>query len=309
VQRVIERTLNLLAFLLTADRPVTADEIRVTVAGYDHESDQAFHRTFERDKDLLRRLGVPLELVPTDAWEVELGYVIPGDDWELADPGLTDDERTAVLLAAQAVRFGGQAAGADALFKLGGARSGGGGEPLAADLGLDTASIEAAFHSVADRRELIFEYTGSLRTIFPYGLVHRRGHWYVVGPEVVDPGVVKAFRLDRAGGPRSGENRGVFERPPGFKASEAIPNAPWEAGADDLEAVVRFDADVAWLAERHLSPDAVSTHLEDGSLEVQMPVSAPGAFLGWIVGFEDRAEIISPPQLRERFLELVRAGS
>lgn len=70
MQRVVERILNLLAFLLTVNRAVTADEIRHTVAGYDQETDVAFRRTFERDKDLLRSLGVPLRLVFTDRWEV-----------------------------------------------------------------------------------------------------------------------------------------------------------------------------------------------------------------------------------------------
>ncbi len=109
MQRVIERILNLLAFLLTAGRPVTADEIRHTVAGYEQEGDEAFRRTFERDKDLLRGLGIPLRLAFTDRWEVEQGYVVPIEDYALEDPGLTDEERTALWLAAQVVRIGGLA--------------------------------------------------------------------------------------------------------------------------------------------------------------------------------------------------------
>ena len=57
MKNVLERLLNLLACLLTAGRPVTADEIRHTVAGYEDKSDEAFHRMFERDKDLLREMG------------------------------------------------------------------------------------------------------------------------------------------------------------------------------------------------------------------------------------------------------------
>ncbi len=87
MKRVIERLLNLLAFLLTAGRPVSAEEIRLTVAGYDQENDEAFRRMFERDKDLLRNMGIPLELRPTDVWEVEFGYVVPRDEYELPDPG------------------------------------------------------------------------------------------------------------------------------------------------------------------------------------------------------------------------------
>ena len=120
MQKVIERILNLLAFLLTVGRPVTADEIRHTVKGYDQPSDEAFRRTFERDKDLLRSLGVPLTTTFTDVWEVEMGYVVPSDQLLLDDPGFTDEERTALLLAAEAVRFGGQPTQLDALFKRSG---------------------------------------------------------------------------------------------------------------------------------------------------------------------------------------------
>ena len=88
MKNVLERLLNLLACLLTADRPVPAEEIRYTVAGYEGKSDDAFHRMFERDKDLLREMGVPLELRPTDVWEVEFGYVLPPEEYQLDDPGL-----------------------------------------------------------------------------------------------------------------------------------------------------------------------------------------------------------------------------
>lgn len=305
MQKVIERALNLLAFLLTAGRPVTADEIRTTVAGYGEQGDDAFHRMFERDKDLLRRLGVPLHLAPTDGWEVEFGYVIPEGEWSFADPELTDEERAAVLLAVQVVRFGGEAAGADAILKLGGAPGGVGGEPLAADLGLAAGDLEVAFQAVTERRILRFTYSGSERRVLPYGLVHRRGHWYLVGPERDEPDTVKAFRLDRAQEVSTGSDPGAFHRPESFDAGAAIPHAPWEAGGDDLVADVRFDADVAWLARRHLSAAASVSESDDGTIDVTMPVASVPAFFGWIIGFDDRAEILGPPDLRDRFVALV----
>ena len=81
----------------------------MTVSGYDQSSDAAWRRMFERDKDLLRQLGIPLRVEATDAFEVEHGYVVPRDDYSLADPGLTDEERAALWLAAKVVRIGGQA--------------------------------------------------------------------------------------------------------------------------------------------------------------------------------------------------------
>jgi len=308
MQNVIERILNLLAFLLTVDRPVSADEIRVTVAGYDQASDEAWRRMFERDKDLLRQLGIPLELRPTDAWEVEHGYFVPKSDYALPDPGLTDEERTALWLAAQVVRIGGSAAGPDALFKLGGAPVTVSGEPLAADLGTDDAALAAAFAAVSERRELRFSYREVQRRIYPYGLVHRRGHWYVIGPEVGVGETIKAFRVDRAVDMAAGEETDRFERPSGFRASDQIPEAPWEAGGDDLKARIRIDADMAWWAQRQLTGRETVVSMEDGSIEATIPVANVEAFIGWVLGFDDHAVILEPVELRTRLLQRIGAA-
>jgi len=309
MQNVVERILNLLAFLLTVQRPVSADEIRMTVGGYDQSSDEAFRRMFERDKDLLRQLGIPLELRPTDAWEVEHGYVVPPDEYALGDPGLTDEERAALWLAAQVVRIGGQAAGPDALFKLGGAPVGGTVEPLAADLGAESELLGDVFLAVSERRFIGFDYRGSRRQVAPYGLVHRRGHWYVVGPEQADLSVVKAFRLDRSDDLRLSENANQFERPADFRASDAIPQAPWEAGGDDLIAEVVFDADLAWWARRQMSGRAEARDEADGTLRASIPVANVEAFFAWMLSFDDRAEIIGPDSLRSGFVARIGGGT
>ena len=234
VQKVIERILNLLAFLLTAGRPATADEIRTTVAGYDQPTDEAFHRMFERDKDLLRRLGIPLELAPTDGWQVEHGYVVDPETYALPDPGLTDDERAALGRAAEVVRLGGQVAAPDALFKLGGAPPTSSGEPLAASLAEGSDDLGTVFLALADRRLVLFQYREKDRQVAPYGLVHRRGHWYLVGAEGDQ---IKVFRMDKALGMTTGDDPDSFDRPEGFRAADFIPATPWEAGAEDLSLI------------------------------------------------------------------------
>jgi predicted DNA-binding transcriptional regulator YafY len=304
MKRVIERLLNLLAFLLTTGRPVSADEIRMTVAGYDQESDEAFRRMFERDKDLLRNMGIPLELRPTDVWEVEFGYVVPRDEYELPDPGLTDEERAALWLSAQVVRLGGQPSGPEALLKLGGGAMSGAGEPLAADLGQSAASLAVVFQAVTERRVLQYDYRQRTRRVHPYGLLHQRGHWYLVAAEA---GEVRAYRMDRGSGFSAEGASGAFERPAGFRLREAVPALPWQAGEEDLEAVVRFDPDVAWWARRQLAEPALEH--TDGGLEARIHVANPAAFIGWLLAFEDQAEIISPESLRSQLLDLVRGGS
>ncbi|MBN2114351.1 MAG: WYL domain-containing protein [Acidimicrobiia bacterium] len=304
MQRVIERLLNLLAFLLSTGRPVTADEIRYTVAGYGQEGDDAFRRTFERDKDLLRRLGVPLRLAPTDAWEVEQGYVLQGEEYALPDPGLSDEERAALWLAAQVVRAGGQAPDQGVLFKLGGLPPMFGGAVLGADLGEAPGELERLFEAVTEAREVAFAYRGKPRRVRPYGLVHRRGHWYLVGPQRGES-EPRAFRVDRLSELRVGSRPGAFTRPRGWRAGDAVPDTPWQAGEAATEVTVRFDPEIAWWARRQLGREAVLTEEPGGGLVARLRVASVEAFVSWMVGFEDRAEVLQPPELRQALLNHV----
>lgn len=301
MQRVIERLLNLLAFLLDAGRPVTADEIRYTVAGYGQEGDEAFRRTFERDKDLLRHLGVPLRLAPTDTWEVEQGYVVRGDEYALPDPDLTDEERAALWLAAQVVRMGGQAPDPGVLFKLGGAPPAFSGIPLGADIGEAAEVLVDLFSAVTEARLIGFEYRGRARRVRPYGLVHRRGHWYLVGPQAGEA-EARAFRVDRLTSLRVGSRPGAFTRPAGFRAAAAVPAAPWDAGEGSISVAVRFDPSIAWWARRQLPAGASTQDEPGGGLLARFAVGAVEPFIAWMVGFEAAAEVVSPPEVRQALL-------
>lgn len=55
--------MNLVIALLSTRQFLTAERIRDSVAGYEESaSDEAFSRMFERDKNELRDLGIPLEI-------------------------------------------------------------------------------------------------------------------------------------------------------------------------------------------------------------------------------------------------------
>ena len=301
MRHVIERLLNLLAFLLTTARPVTADEIRNRVAGYGGSSDEAFRRMFERDKDLLRNIGIPLELTSADAWGIEHGYVIDPGAYRLPDPGLTDEERAALALASRVVRLGGGPAPPDALLKLGGSGLGGGEEPMGADLGLSAERLGDLFGAVSERREVTFTYRDSPRRLKPYGLAHRRGHWYLVGE---GPSGMRVFRVDRMDETVVGDTPDAFTRPKGFSLRAEIDAQPWEAGSDEtVIARLRFEPEMAWWAARTLHVDH-----SDGPLTVELPVANVDAFIGWVLSFDDAAEILEPAGLRRQLVERVEAA-
>lgn len=301
VQNVVERVLNLLIYLLESPVPVTSNDVRNTVHGYADQTDEAFHRMFERDKSVLRRLGVPVKLEPLDGWEIEEGYTVDPDEYAIPDPGLDEEERVALSVAARMVRLGGSEAGVGAVIKLGGIERGGGIEPLTADLGEGAETLGELFGAIVDRREVSLTYRGNVRSVEPYGIAHRRGHWYLVGQTSDGE---RMYRVDRISKLTVGEKAGAFVKPKSFDIKAAVDSQPWEAGADPpVTAQVRFDDDVAWWAARSLGVSE-----PEGALTSDVEVANRDAFIGWVLSFGTSAEVLGPDDLRIAVAERVSAA-
>lgn len=301
MQNVVERVLNLLIYLLESPLPVTSNDVRNTVHGYADQSDEAFHRMFERDKQVLRRLGVPLKLEALDPWEIDEGYTVDPEEYAIGDPGLTKEERVALSVAARMVRLGGTEAGVGAIIKLGGLEQGAGIEPLAADLGEGTDTLGELFGAIADRRKVEFTYRDHVRPVEPYGIAHRRGHWYLVGNT---PDGERMYRVDRIAQLKVGENAQAFQKPKGFDIKAAVDAQPWEAGADPVvKTTVKFDEDVAWWAARSLGiPEP------HGELTTEVEVANRDAFIGWVLSFGTSAEVLAPDEMRHAVATRVEAA-
>ena len=175
----LERLLNLTALLLETPRPLSAQEIRARLGAYPEETD-AFRRAFERDKEDLRAMGVPLEVadVPSAVPAVE-GYRIPKDRYYLRDPGLTPDELAALRLAASVVQLDGLSA-SEGLLKLGGLVGESDGMGLAVG-SLPGSGVGPLFGAIAAQTAVRFGYKGEQRTVDPWRLDFQRGRWYLSG--------------------------------------------------------------------------------------------------------------------------------
>ena len=102
-RRKTERLLSLVVCLLSSNRYLTATQIRAAVPGYPDSFD-AFKRMFERDKDELRELGIPLETGVSAAADDEPGYRISRQAYELPEIRLEPDEAAVLGLAARVWR-------------------------------------------------------------------------------------------------------------------------------------------------------------------------------------------------------------
>lgn len=312
----LERLLKLVALLLNAPRPLTFDEIREEIGAYTQEDREVAKRQFERDKDDLRRIGIPVETGGTDVYEVEIGYHIPKERYYLPDIAFTSEEVAALFIAAHAP--GPYEEAAQAFGKL--ARDAD--TAVIADLverrvpGLDDASAHVmdAADVVARRRVVRFDYRPSGgdvsgREVDTWGLVFSRGAWYLVGRDRA-AGDVRSFRLSRVVGGL--EDAGQAEpAPSGFDARERLRSGPWGVGEPETTATVAFSPKVAWWARDQAPGSTLVETREDGWVLLEVPASTDESFLGWVRAFGPDAELLAPDDLRRRLarsLEELRAS-
>lgn len=207
--------MNLVIALLSTRNFITAERIRETVSGYsDNASDEAFSRMFERDKNELRDLGIPLETGRVSQFDPTEGYRINREAYALPAVELTADEAAAVAVATQLWESPELiTATQGALLKLRAA-------------GIDIEAVEAApaitstaalpglrgseevlgilLSAIDSGQAVQFPHRSSrsepytTRTVEPWGVVTHRGRWYLVGHDR-DRDATRTFRLSRIG--------------------------------------------------------------------------------------------------------------
>jgi proteasome accessory factor B len=305
----VERLVNLVVALLETRRPLTLDDIKRRVRGYGHDDPESARRQFERDKADLRRLGVPVETVATDAFETEWGYRIDRRAYEMSDLDLTSDEVAALVVALtlteeEHARIGLAKVAARAPDPVAPA------SPAArVTVGLD--ELEGVAEALLERRALQFDYRtavgeASTRTLDPYGVLQRGGAWYLIGRDQ-DRDAERAFRLDRmASAPRPVGEPGAFAVPPAFDVSE-VDLGP---DAEKADVRVRLSATAAALAARGAE---VVGRDDDGTVEAVFHEAEVSRLMSRVLALGSRAEVIAPPELRaevqQRLRHVVRTHS
>ena len=222
--RKTERLLNLLIMLLVQRHYVSKERIRGIL--YPDSTPDGFEKMFERDKEELRSLGVPIEVGSIDAFfDDDPGYRIRPDEFALPEITLEADEASVVGLATKVWEHARLAeATTEAVRKL-----------TAAGVALDVSALDIAeprlsadepsfdvfWEATQERQPVEFEYRRSgevattTRHLQPWGVVRYSGRWYAVGFDT-DRGAERVFRLSRVSGEaRPAGPPGSYDVPPG----------------------------------------------------------------------------------------------
>ncbi|HLS64207.1 MAG TPA: WYL domain-containing protein [Ruania sp.] len=313
VERVpaAERLLDLVIALTHTRHRMTKAEIRASVNGYaDATSDEAFDRMFERDKDQLRALGLPVVTLTDSAHEDDVGYRIDTTEYELPPVDFTAAEIGVLSLAAQVWQDSSFAADSRrGLTKLR-AVSDAADPGQFAGLSLRVRGPDAAFadllEAIEDRITVRFTYraasTGSTeaRTVEPWRLFAKDRGWYLVGFDTARQGQ-RQFRLSRI----VGRVRRV-----GQVGEVQIPAADQTEPADSPPTAVTLAlAPERASALRSRGEPAADADGIDGRETYRLETTDTERFAEELAGYGDAVVVLDPPELRAAVLRRLRAAA
>ncbi|MGO1165904.1 MAG: helix-turn-helix transcriptional regulator [Janibacter sp.] len=206
-QAKTERLLNLTMSLLSSRIPLPKHRIRHLVEAYSGvESDEAFDRMFERDKEDLRAMGIPLVTEDIGLFEDEQGYRIDRRDYDLPPVELTADEMAVVGLASRAWAHATMAGTAATAWRKVAAGDEHHDDPflgLEPQLGGGEPAFEPLKDAVLTSSTVRFDYArpgkgeaNRPRHVEPWFLTAWHGRWYLVGHDL-DREAPRVFRLSR----------------------------------------------------------------------------------------------------------------
>lgn len=311
-----ERLLNLVIALVNTQGRMTKEQIRASVAGYENApSTEAFERMFERDKDTLRELGVPVLTVSSAAHGDDQGYRVDTDAYALPPMELSAAQLGVLALAAEFWQD--QTLRADATraltkLKVVGAAPADPGLGLAPQIHPAGPALGPLLDAAHARQPVRFTYraasTGVVaeRTVEPWRLIASRGGWYLVGLDR-DRGAPRVFRLSRiVGDVRVTGTPGEFTVP-----ADADPRAL-------LDSSRHGEPQVAWLALTPERAEALRARALDPGEAGEPPAAPPGTdvvavrytrsseLADELAGMTDAVLVLAPPTLRESVVRRLR---
>jgi proteasome accessory factor B len=316
--------------LLEANRPVARAEIFQRIDAYRTKNPAAGERKFERDKKDLRALGVPIEQDEED----ENLYYVRQREYALRPVQLDDEERVALILAAEALRgTEGLVYGElvdDALRKLSfdSGRSHRVFTPTSLGITLPARDPSARLRrSMATlttaiegckRVTITYSALGSestVREVDPYAVIYGGGNWQLVGHCHLR-NKPRTFRVDRIAKVKLAPKPGTpdFKRPENWNLATYVQRSPWVFQAGDtqrtFDVVLDIGPERGWMVDEDFGPGP--------SIEPVVAAEAGGE--GWtrvrfrsgnaryiitrVLDAAGHMKIVEPPELRARLREI-----
>ena len=260
MKNVLRRAIELLN-LLSDNQNLTTENIKDSISDYRDLNQQAFRRSFERDKNLLRSFGYLIQY-ENDKWSYDKGYSLSG--YSIYESIIKSDKISSEKLI-------------NTYLYLKKYLSHGNYDNDKSEI------ISKILQSINEKRRVGFDYLDKYRKVKPQGLKYFDNKWYLAGEE---NGLLKTFNLDQIHNLKIGNKADLFQI-----ENKNFPFS-WDDEKYSIEATIKLKRDLYDINKNIFAHNQTQLEIKDEFLHCNVSTNDSYGFIKFLLLLDDEIEII-----------------
>ena len=260
MKNVLRRAIELLN-LLSDNENLTTENIKDSISDYRDLNQQAFRRSFERDKNLLRSFGYLIQY-ENDKWSYDKGYSLSG--YSIYESIIKSDKISSEKLINTYLYL----------------------KKYLSNSNYDNDKseiISKILQSINEKRRVGFDYLDKYRKVKPQGLKYFDNKWYLAGEE---NGSLKTFNLDQIHNLKIGNKADLFRI-----ENKNFPFS-WDDEKYSIEATIKLKKDLYEVNKNIFAHNQTQLEIKDEFLHCNVSTNDSYGFIKFLLLLDDEIEII-----------------
>ena len=260
MKNVLRRAIELLN-LLSDNENLTTENIKDSISDYRDLNQQAFRRSFERDKNLLRSFGYLIQY-ENDKWSYDKGYSLSG--YSIYESIIKSDKISSEKLINTYLYL----------------------KKYLSNSNYDNDKseiISKILQSINEKRRVGFDYLDKYRKVKPQGLKYFDNKWYLAGEE---NGLLKTFNLDQIHNLKTGNKADLFQI-----ENKNFPFS-WDDEKYSIEATIKLKKDLYDVNKNIFAHNQTQLEIKDEFLYFNVSTNDSYGFIKFLLLLDDEIEII-----------------
>ena len=260
MKNVLRRAIELLN-LLSDNENLTTENIKDSIFDYRDLNQQAFRRSFERDKNLLRSFGYLIQY-ENDKWSYDKGYSLSG--YSIYESIIKSDKISSEKLINTYLYL----------------------KKYLSNSNYDNDKseiISKILQSINEKRRVGFDYLDKYRKVKPQGLKYFDNKWYLAGEE---NGSLKTFNIDQIHNLKIGNKADLFQI-----ENKNFPFS-WDDEKYSIEATIKLKKDLYDVNKNIFAHNQTQLEIKDEFLHCNVSTNDSYGFIKFLLLLNDEIEII-----------------
>ena len=261
MKNVLRRAIELLN-LLSENNNLSTENIKDSISDYRDLNQQAFRRSFERDKNLLRSFGYLIEY-ENDKWSYDKGYSLSG--YSIYESIIKSKKISSEKLINTYLYL----------------------KKYLSNSNYDNDKseiISKILQSINEKRRVGFDYLDKYRKVKPQGLKYFDNKWYLAGEE---NGLLKTFNLDQIHNLKIGNKADLFQI-----ENKYFPFS-WDDEKYSIEATIKLKKNLYDINKNIFSHNQLQLEIKDEILHCSVSTNDNYGFIKFLLLLDDEIEIIN----------------